>query len=125
MSWRERLNVHISNAEMQIFQELQRRHLCTYLTTQQPWAFNLQEDMVAGTFIDFYWHIPHQLAAFIDGLHHLKQRQEQKDAAIDRALRKRGVTVERFPYHPPLRTLRRIAICDRIEHQLNQNGESP
>lgn len=117
--WRRHSHGPSSNAERTIFQELQSRHLCQHMTTQEPFTFDLEADMVPGTTIDFYWHHPHRYAVFIDGPHHDKVRQGRKDEAINLALKKRGVKVERFSYNVPLRKFRLKQICDRIQTVLN------
>ena len=120
--WRRHQHGPTSNAELSIFLELQHRHLCQHMTTQEPFLFDLEEDMVPGTTIDFYWGMPHRYAVFIDGPHHDKVRQGKKDEAINQALTKRGVRVERFSYQVPLRKFRLREICDHIEKVLNHEG---
>lgn len=118
-NWRQRLETSPSNAEMAIALELQKRHLTTHMFTQYPFIFNLKEDLVAGTFADFYWSHPHDYAVFIDGKHiHLKDRQSRRDRAVDKALRRRGVRVDRFCYKCPLRKARLKEIVDRVESVL-------
>lgn len=114
--WRRHQHEPSSNAELQIFQELQQRHLTAEMTTQEPFVFDMKKDVVAGTWVDFYW--PRH-AVFIDGPHHDKLRQGRRDEAVDKALRRRGICVHRFSYKPPLRKARRDEICDSIEEILN------
>ena len=118
MMWRRHPHGSESNAELTIFQELQSRHLCQHMTTQEPFTFDLEADMISGTSVDFYWSKP-RFAVFIDGPHHDKVRQGKKDEAINLALQKRGVRVERFSYQVPLRKFRLKQICDRIQTVLN------
>lgn len=116
--WRRFQHGPVSAAETTILIELQRRGLTTYLETQSPWIFDQKADIVAGTWIDFYWADPHRYAVFIDGPHHLKPRQETRDEHVDKALQKRGIHVDRFSYHVPLRKSRLKEICDHIEKVL-------
>ena len=119
MSWRQRLQQSPSNAEMAVMLELQKRQLLTHMRSQHAFIFDLKEDLVAGTFIDFYWTEPHNYAVFIDGIQvHNKVRQSMRDECVQKALERRGVKVDRFVYTPPLRKWRLREICDRIENVL-------
>lgn len=121
--WRRHQHGPVSVAEEKIFTELQRRGLCTYLTTQAPFIFDLKKDIVAGTTVDFLWSNPFTYAVFVDGKQiHLKSRQERRDKLVTAALERRGVRVERFMYNPPLPDYRRDQICDKIQFVL-ENGK--
>ena len=120
MTFPECLNVSTSNAEMQVFIELQHRGLTKHMRTQHPFTFNAEEEMVHGTAADFFWYHPHPIAVFIDGPHHDKVKQGKKDEAINLALKKRGIRVERFSYRVPLRKRRRREICDSIQKVLKR-----
>ena len=127
MSFRERMQVSVSNAEEDIFYELRRRNLVSGLQRQYPFIFDLKTDWVAGTTIDFFWGNPEMkphYAVFIDGCVvgktgvpklHLAPRQERRDKAVKTALERRGIHVDRFQYIPPLRKWRKLEICDVIE----------
>jgi len=112
------MHVSVSTAELQVFTELQHRHLCTDLETQKAWTFTHPEDEAAGTVIDFYWNVPHRYAVYLDGPHHQHVKIERRDQWIDEALRRRGVRVDRFAYQVPLRKGRLMEICDRIAEVL-------
>lgn len=134
MSYKERMRVTVSNAEIDIFYELRRRKLTRGLTRQHPFVFDLKTDIVAGTTIDFYWGFPEirpHYAAFIDGCAvgktgvpklHLRGRQERRDELVKAALERRGIKVDRFQYTPPLRKWCLKEICDSIEAVLKKSG---
>lgn len=120
MNFPECLNVQVSNAEVMVFTELQRRGLTTHLNTQYPFVFDPNKELVYGTTIDFYWHHPHRYAVFIDGKAvHLRSRQERRDELVTAALEKRGIKVDRFLYRAPLRKRRLKEIVEKIEGVLN------
>lgn len=116
--WRERLNVKVSNGEIFLVMELQKRKLNRHMVTQEPFKFDGEKDGVEGTFIDIYYsHIP--LAIYLDGWHvHGSVRRGKKDEAITKALEKRGIAVLRFEYKAPIRKKRLMEICDTIENVL-------
>lgn len=134
MSYKERMNVSVSNAEIDIFYELRRRKLVRGLTRQHPFVFDLKKDIVAGTTIDLFWgtlEIRPYYAVFIDGVAvgktgvpklHLRAHQERRDELVTAALERRGIHVDRFQYEPPLRKWRKIEICDAIEAVLKKSG---
>lgn len=122
MSFRDRMRVSVSAAEMLVLNELQRRGLTTLLETQKGFEFIWQVERVHGTIIDFYWNPPINYAAYIDGPHHKKQVHERDDELITKALEARRVKVDRFQYDPPLTKKRLMQICDEIEVKLKNLG---
>lgn len=100
VSFRDRMRVKVSNAEMALQLELQNHGLNRGLETQKGFAFCEAAGM-KGTTVDFYWDRA-KLAVFLDGPHHLKERQSAKDAKVDRALAALGIATMRFPYTPPI-----------------------
>lgn len=122
MNFRDRMRVSVSNAEMEIFFELQKQKLTNHLETQKPFKFIYLEDGVHGTIIDFYWHILLGYAAFIDYMKlHNKLRQAKKDILIDKALKRRKVAVDRFQYQTiPLSKKRKIEIVGQIKEALER-----
>ena len=120
--WR-RYATAISIADEEILWELSRRHLTRFLHTQEPFKFDVEKDGVGGTFVDFYYMVPFDIANFIDGEQiHLNPHQEQRDRRVDAALRRGGVRVERFMYKPPLSLGRKKEICDAIQSLLEGMG---
>lgn len=117
MSWRQKIR-STSNAELDVFIELQRRGLTTHLETGKGFKFDPEVDGVHGTTIDFYWNLPHLYAAFLDGNKVHRGRQMDKDELITEALERKGLRVDRFRYRVPLSKRRRTEICDRIERVL-------
>ena len=116
------MKVGISNAEIQLFIELQRRGLTRYLETQKGFRFIEEVNGVLGTIIDFFWNQPYNYAVYLDGPHHKKYAHERKDDLITEALKKRGIKVDRFEYDPPLRKRRLKEIADQIEETLISLG---
>lgn len=114
---------NMSNAEYDLFIELQRRQLTRHMITQVPWKFNLQTDDVDGTWIDFYWSHPYRLAVYLDGTRvHRSIYRTRKDRAVTTALSTRGITVFRFPYTAPLTKTMCHHIVDQIETALKERG---
>lgn len=119
--WREKLNVKVSNAELFLVMELQKRKLNRHMFTQEPFKFNGEKDGVEGTIVDVYYYDP-PLAIFLDGWRvHGSVKRGRKDEAITKALQKRGIQVLRFTYKAPIRKKRLMEICDEIEKTL-KNG---
>jgi len=124
MSFRDWMKVSVSNAEIQLFVELQRRGLTRHLETQKGFSFIREVDGVLGTIIDFFWNHPYNYAVYLDGPHHKKYAHERRDDLITEALERRGIRVDRFDYTPPLRKRRLKEIADQIEETLKSLGYS-
>jgi len=122
VTWKDRMRVSVSSAEIEILKELQRRGLTRLLETQKPFDFIWQVEGVHGTIIDFHWSHPFNYAVFLDGPVHLKYSHERRDELIDRALEHRGIKVDRFEYKPPITKKRLREIVDQIEETLRGMG---
>jgi len=74
-----------------------------------------------GTTIDLFWDAPVNHAVFLDGEPvHSGKHQAETDELVTRALRKRGITVARYRYTPPLTKTERKRIADEIEQALKE-----
>lgn len=125
MTWRHRLRVSVSRAEEDIQIELQargrERAQLDYMETQFGLEFDPHAEGVSGTVIDFFWHLPFLYAAYIDGIQvHSSLHRQTKDELITIALQRRGCTVDRFRYKPPLPKWHKLEICDSIEKRLSE-----
>lgn len=124
MVWRK-YATPVAVAELKLLIILSKRKLCRYLHTQQGFTFDREEDGVAGTFVDFYFG-PYFYAVFLDGEQiHTKNRQQIKDELITKALERKGITVDRFMYKPPISNVRLHAIADKIEETLKTLKPKP
>jgi len=99
------MKVAVSNAEVEVLQELSRRGL--YPESQKYICLH-------KCIPDFYFD-SQQLCIFIDGPPHAKPRRIDRDDGIDELLRKRGFKVARFGYKGKLSQERLKAIVDEIE----------
>jgi very-short-patch-repair endonuclease len=115
VSFRERMRVPVSSAEIMVLEELQRRRLNGGMATQVGFEFG--EGGARGTWVDFYWRRA-RYAVFLDGPPHLKERQERRDELVTKALEGMGIRVDRFAYRAPLTKRRLTEICDQIELRL-------
>ena len=108
MSFRARMQVPVSKAEVDIQVELVRRHL-------HP---SIQFDIcLFSCRPDFYF--PQQkLCIFIDGPPHARPKRIDKDNGVDELLRKRGFKVARFPYKGKLSKTRLNQIADEIQEMV-------
>lgn len=123
--WRQQQRTHVSRAEQDIFIELQHlgrdKAKLDYLETQKGFRFDRHKEGVAGTRVDFYWHPPFFYAVYIDGIPiHSSLHRQTKDDLITEALQRRGITVERFRYKPPLPKREKLVICGNIIKRLSQ-----
>lgn len=121
--WRERLNVKVSNAELFLVMELQKRRLNRHMFTQEPFKFDGEEDGVEGTVIDIYYYNPVQLAVYVDGPAHKRLIPSRRDELIDKALARRGILSLRLDNNPPVsrRSDSRLQEwADTIEEILNK-----
>jgi len=110
VSWKQRLRVNPSNAEIDILIGLEERGLTKGM-------FRDMEICLEKTIPDYFW--PSRgLAVYLDGPVHLKERQRLKDERIDERLRKLGLRVLRISYRSPLSKHLREKILDEIEEAL-------
>lgn len=119
--WKSRVS-SVSNAEYEILADLSKLGLNRFLTTQQPFEFDYEEDGVYGTSTDLYYNLPKPYVCFIDGEQIHDSKRMDKDELITKALERRGYLVDRFSYESPLRKSRRKEIVDRIEARLTELG---
>ena len=120
MSWKRRIR-EVSNAEIALLIELQRRGLTRCLETQKGFKLDPEADGVHGTVVDYFWNAPYNYAVFLDGAAvHVKRRQSERDELITKALQRRGIKVDRFMYKSPIRKRRLREIADRIEQTIKE-----
>lgn len=134
--WRERLNVKVSNAELQVKIELQNRHLLRHLESEgtvilfteegiefvakEKFTKKMVEESEGLTIPDFLPKRRYGIHPFyLDGPPHKRNGVRERDERIDETLRSYGVDPTRFSYTPPLPKYLRNQICDRIEGVLN------
>lgn len=122
MTWKQRMQVPVSQAELDVFIELQRRGLTDHLETNKGFEFNPEQDRVHGTVPDLYYNHPYRYAVFLDGEKVHRGNRLDKDELITKALERRGIRVDRFRYRVPLPKYRKMEICDKIEGALNSLG---
>jgi len=109
----------MANAEIQLIAELNRRGIYGFIT-QYAFSFDPQVDLVHGTTVDFYFP-KHKLCVFLDGVPHLKLRQEIRDERVTKALTRRGIKVIRIEYEVPITERKIKESVDFIEKELNRN----
>ena len=123
MTWKDRMRVSVSGAEIEILKELQRRGLTRLLETQKPFDFIWQIEGVHGCICDFFYNHPFNYAIFIDGERvHSGRIREERDELIVKALERRGIHVDRFRYKTPISKRRIKEIADKIEETLRGMG---
>jgi len=105
MSFRDKMKVPISRAEVDIHVELTRRHL--YPESQYKIC-------LSSCTPDFFFH-NQKLCVFIDGAPHEKAKRIDRDNGVDDVLRRRGFKVARFPYRGKLSKTRLNEICNEIQ----------
>jgi very-short-patch-repair endonuclease len=109
-----------SNAEVEVFAELQRRGLNFGMASQVTHIFDVEVDGVHATVTDFEW-AEKKLCVFLDGDKvHGKVRQGRKDVLVDGALYRRGMMGLRFEYRAPIARRRVKEIVDEIEKELKK-----
>ena len=105
MSFRDKMKVAVSNAEVEILKELSRRSI--YPESQMSIClYQCKPDFYFGST---------KLCVFIDGPPHQKPRRIDRDNGVDELLRKRGFKVARFGYKGKLSKQRLHQIVDEIE----------
>jgi len=110
MTFRERMKVPVSKAEVAVHIELTRRNL--HPEAQHPIC-------LYSCIPDFFFH-EQKLCVFIDGPPHAKPRRIDRDNGVDELLRKRGFKVARFPYEGKLSKTRLNEICCVIQEMTKQ-----
>jgi len=112
MSFRDRMHVKVSKAEVDLRIALQEHGLSQGMFT------DLQIDIVS-TKPDYYW--PTQgVAVYLDGPVHNSPTAEARDERITETLRKRGLKVLRFSYIPPISRKQIDWIVSQIKEALKQ-----
>lgn len=111
MGFRGKMRVSVSNAERTVARKLVEEQVSGFFR-----GFKITLDITKP---DLYFDMK-RLCIYIDGPPHLKERQQIKDGIIDEKLEKRGYTVLRFPYKPPLTKKRLREIVDRIKEALER-----
>jgi len=111
----------VSNADVEVLQEMVARGYGRGLKSQFSMELDPEVDGVHGTTIDLFWDAPVNHAVFLDGEPvHSGKHQAETDKLVTRALRKRGITVARYRYTPPLTKTERKRIADEIEQALKE-----
>ena len=114
MSWRNRLRVSPSKAEIDVLLGLEDRGLTRGM-------FRNVEICLQKTTPDYLWKegfVRKGLPVYLDGPPHEKERQRLKDELIDEMLCKMGLHPLRIPYKSPLSDRRLNEILDLIEETL-------
>lgn len=143
MSWRDRLAVEHSDAEIRIFIELQNRKLTDYVATldtvilffqdhfrmrQKEKVTRLEMEFSDGyTIPDFILLPPKKrpIPVYIDGLPvHDKDGARERDERITRRLEEYGLKAMRFTYRPKLTDRECALICDDLEEAIGIDGEN-
>ena len=110
MSWRNRLKVSPSKAEIDVLLGLEERGLTRGM-------FRDVEICLEITIPDFHW--PDKgLPVYLDGPVHERERQRLRDELIDDKLRRRGLRPLRIPYRPPLSERRLSEVLNQIKEAL-------
>lgn len=125
MAFRARMRVAVSNAEMQIREELQRRgiHLNydeviifyqkkTKILRKEKVTKDIMQTALGYTLPDGR---KRKLVFYFDGPPHLRSSVKERDDRIDSELRERGFKPHRFSYGGRLSERRKKEICDSIE----------
>jgi len=120
MSWLRGLSyTDYSEGEIRLFWELQNRGLTTFMVSHRGIELNVEEDGVYGCRPDFLWGPP-AYAVFLDGERvHRSKLAWIRDVKVKAALEKRGFTVDRFRYRPPLTKTEARRIADQIQERLS------
>lgn len=108
--WKDKLHSgKQSNAELAVWIELKNLGMGGVQTQKDICLDNAS--------IDFYFemHGKPPVCIFLDGPPHLKDRQKVRDEHVTAKLEKRGYTVKRFPYSPPLSKTKLEEIIDTIK----------
>lgn len=93
--YRERLHPKVSAAEITVFKALSAANLTGGMVTQQA-------IILKATIPDFLW-IEKRKAVYLDGrVCHSSDKAIARDEEIDNLLERKGFSVLRIPYDPPL-----------------------
>lgn len=132
MSWRERMQVDPSNAEIQVTEELQRQGI---IELERDWVLIIRENEVVPmrkeqvkieglegckfTLPDWFYKpvtcifSKRMKAVYLDGPHHKKGKTARRDFWIDKGLQEGDVDVLRLPYNG--RRLSRVRLCEVVD----------
>ena len=122
MSWLRGVSeTEYSDGEMRLFIELQQRKLTLFMVTHRGIELDYMRDGVKGCRPDFLWGPP-AYTVFLDGERvHRSDHNQRRDGLITQALERRGFTVDRFRYRPPLSKGKVCAIADAIERHVREH----
>lgn len=138
MTFRDRMRVNPSQAEIDVFTELQRRGLHKHLVslgtvvlimkaTEERRVIIANKNQVTKPLVslaemftipDFPFLRHHRLLVYLDGPVHERRGVKNRDDRIDKQLTKFGFQSERFSYTPPLSNTRKMEICNRLAELL-------
>lgn len=110
MSWRDKLRVDPSNAEIQVTAELQHQQI---YELERDWVLIIDDlevvpmrkekvtihDLEGRRFTLPDWFSKRMKAVYLDGPHHLKGKTTDRDYWINIWLKERGCEVLRIPYN--------------------------
>lgn len=103
-----------------LFIRFKNRGLGDCLIRSEPYVLDYEKDNVHGTVFDFYWYDVFYVG-YLDGAQvHKSLIHNRKDDLITMALEKRGFTVDRWRYSPPLTDCRADEICGEVEETLRR-----
>lgn len=110
MTFRDRMKVSVSDAEIRLRKKLTEKQLTKGLKT---------DSMVVLRFTvpDFQWNFK-KLAVYLDGEQVHKGKKLERDEEIDFMLERLGWTVLRFRYKAPISEQKLEEITSKIEEQL-------
>ena len=133
MSFRDRMRVGTSAAEVKVLIELQHRDIIdrmhplgtTILFIGGEAVFYNREDVTLtllskaeGFTIPDFPFLNDKMPTYLDGPVHKRSCIADRDAYIDRMLRTAGLDPLRFGYNPPLSNKRLQEVCNSIQRNL-------
>ena len=105
-----------SEGETKLFIELQNRHRTLGMLTHVHIKLDKEIDGVGDCEVDNLWDF---YAVFLDGADvHKSEHRWKIDGLIKKGLERKGFTVDRFRYKPPMSNRRCSEIADAIERRL-------
>ena len=133
MTFRDKMKVAVSSAEVRVRSELQRRNLHHGLMTGQVIMLDTGEIIQRENLLkqqatekrrqftvpDLLW-ATKKLPVYLDGPVHKRRGVRNRDNRITTKLTEHGFHVTRFSYAPPLSTKRLKEITDTIGELLNE-----